>query len=603
MAINRGIFARPADHLRRVLRLKFLVAQPERLLDFFIKKFLIYASYVFYYPYWVWRNKSVRNGIFWFAILSAAVAEYFGVAALLSLLGMAGQFALAAGYMVFQFAIMFIFLSSTKNVELLPGDVSSKTFAKDWFGQKHIKDVVLGTFEMMSADNQEKMKALGATPPSGALLTGPPGTGKTLIAQCSASEISIPYIGLNGADLNAMFVGVGEMKVKSLYAKARRWANQYGGCVVFIDEIDAATSSRGGVEGEEEQGQVQRGGGGGLFGGGGMGIRSQLLTAMDGSKDPHIRTDLINIAFRFFGFEEIRDGVVFWLGATNRKGEVDPGFLRPGRLGDTIIQMDPPDKGSRRKIIQGYVNRITTDSTVDVEILANDTQGITPADIAGAFERVAARFTLKDGRTAISMVDIQAAVMEQEFGIANPIAEWEEGQKEQVATHEAGHAIAIHLLMKERRITNLSIIRRGKGTLGFVRKVSPDEIYAMPLEDLCAQIQVSWAGDIACEMIMGKRWTGGLGGDFKTIDMLMRSLAGHGYFADKLPRDPTQPFADEDIKKAADRYEARVKESMRAMVLKHREVIQDWRDALLDKGELNSAEVYETLEARGYEPV
>ncbi len=582
-----------SHHIRRISQVSYLKELPMRPVDFFIMKFIEYASYVLYYPYWVWRNKSVRNGIIWFAILSAIIAQYFGVAALLGLLGMVGQFAFAAMYMVFQFAVMFIFLSSTKNVEILPGDTGMVTFKTHFFGQKHIKEAVLGTLDMMSQKNQAAMKALGADPPSGAILTGPPGTGKTLIAQCTAGEIQIPYIGLNGSDLSAMFVGVGEMKVKALYAKARKWANQWGGCVIFIDEIDAATSSRGNVEGAEGQ-QAQRGGGG-MFGGGGMGIRSQLLTAMDGTKKPHIRTDLINFFFRFFGFEELRDGVVFWLGATNMLGSVDPAFLRPGRIGDMIIQVDVPDKGGRRQIIQGYVNQITVDDTVDVERLTNDTQGFSPADIAGAVKRVSARSTLREGRKAISQADIESALLEQMFGIANPIAEFDEGQREQVATHEAGHALETHLILaKKRRITHLSIIRRGKGMLGFMRKVSDEEIYAMPLAEVCAQIQISWAGDIACEILMGERWTGGRG-DFNSVDQMMRTLAGHGYFDDRLPLDPMNPFADKKIAKAADHYADRVKAIVRAHVTDYREVIEVLRDALLDKGELNSAEISELL--------
>ena len=581
---------RLSNHIKRITRLEYLMGIPMNTVDSFIKKVIIYSSFVLYYPYWVWRNKSIRNGIFWFAIISFLIVEYFSLAALLGLLGMAGQFIMAAMYMVFQLVIMFTFLSSTKNLEMLPGDEGAVTFAKDWFGQGHIKEVVLGTLAMMSKDKQEAMKALGAEPPRGMMLTGPPGTGKTLIAQCAASEINIPFIGLNGSDLSAMFVGVGEMKVKSLKSKAQRWADQYGGCIVFIDEMDAIASSRGSVEGEEEERSPQVGG---FFGGGGLGIRSQLLTAMQGTSELHLRKKLINSFFRFFGFEEVTQGRVFWLGATNRLSAVDIAFLRPGRM-DIIVQMDSPDKGSRRKIIQGYVDRITTDATVDVERLTIDNPRMTPADISGAIERVSARFTLRENRTAISMRDIEEAILEQTMGVANPIAEFDEGQKEQVATHESGHALLSHLLMPNQRITNLSIIRRGKGMLGFMREVSQEEVYAMPLSDVCARIQMLWAGDIACEILMGERWTGGRG-DFGQIDRMMRTLAGHGYFADRLPLDPMLPFADKAIQEDANRFADRVKSVTRKLVIEHKDVVENLRDVLLKRGELNSLDIYNIL--------
>ena len=593
-----AVLDRLLKHVKRVTRVSYLKNIPMGIVDSFIKTLIVYSSYVLYYPYWVWRNRTLRNALIGFAIASAIIIEFYGIALLLSLLGIAANFAISAMMMIGQFLILFTFLSNTKNVELQPGDVGTKTFKEHWFGQGHIKDVVLGTIAMMSQENKEKMEALGAVPPAGAMLTGPPGTGKTLIAMCTASEVSVPYIGINGADFNAMFIGVGEMKVKNLARKARKWANQWGGCVVFIDEADAVMMSRGGTEGDENKGFQ---GGGGIFGGG-MGIRSQLLTAMDGTQAPSIRTDLINFFFRFFGFEEMVDGVVFWLGATNRIGSIDGAFLRPGRM-DTIIQMDAPDKGSRRKIIQGYLNKIKTDDTVDVERLTDDSQGITPADISGAVERVAARFTMRDGRDAISQADIEGALLEQIVGIANPIAELDAGQKEQVATHEAGHALVSHVLMPKQRITNLSIIRRGKGILGFARSVSPDELYAYPLARICAMIQMAWAGDIACEVIMGERWSGGRG-DFDHVDVMMTTLARHGYFADQLPSNPADPFGDEEILKASKKYEVRMKAGTRALVDQERVTVMALRDALIEKGELNSAKIYSVLEEHGlYEQV
>jgi len=593
----KRILHRLFDHLKRVLQPRHLASLPESALDYFIRQIIVYSSYILYYPYWLWRKKSLRNIALWLGIISFLIVEFFGIAALLSLLGIAAQFAISALMMIGQFLLLFTFLSNTKNVELQPGDEGTKNFKEHFFGQNHIKEVLLGTIAMMSQENKAKMEALGATPPAGAMLTGPPGTGKTLIAMCAASEVNIPYIGLNGADFNAMFIGVGEMKVKGVGRKARKWANQYGGCVVFIDEADSVMMSRGGTEGDENKGLQ---GGGGIFGGG-MGIRSQLLTAMDGTQEPSIRTDLINFFFRFFGFEEMVDGVVFWLGATNRINAIDGAFLRPGRM-DITIQMDAPDRGSRRKIIQGYVDKITTDDDVDVDRLTDDLQGSTPADAAGAIERVAARFTMKDGRDRISHADIEDAFLEQMFGIANPIAEFEPGQREQVAVHEAGHAVITRLLMKDRRITNLSIVRRGKGMLGFMRKVAPEEIYAMPLDDLGAQIQISWAGDIACEIVLGRRWSGGYGGpssDFATVINFMKMIANHGVFADRLPLDPMNPFADEKIQEAAIEYHAEMKASTRAMIRKYEPLVKDLRDGLLEHGELNSLQILETLEKHG----
>ena len=56
------------------------------------------------------------------------------------------------------------------------------------------------------------------------LLWGPPGTGKTLMAEAVAGETGKPFVFVDpGAFIN-MFMGVGILKVKSLFRKLRKLA-------------------------------------------------------------------------------------------------------------------------------------------------------------------------------------------------------------------------------------------------------------------------------------------------------------------------------------------------------------------------------------------
>ena len=78
--------------------------------------------------------------------------------------------------------------------------------------------------------------------PGGILLWGPPGTGKTLMAEAVAGETGKPYVFVDpGAFIN-MFMGVGILKVKSLFRKLRKLALRYGGVIVFFDEADSLGS-------------------------------------------------------------------------------------------------------------------------------------------------------------------------------------------------------------------------------------------------------------------------------------------------------------------------------------------------------------------------
>lgn len=587
----RKILRRAGAWLYRVTRLSYITAIPMRIVDHIILKIIRYSSYAIYYPAWLWRNKSLRNIIIWLSIISALGVEFFGIATVLGIWMQIGNFALAGVFMIAQFAILFFFLSSTKNVETIPGDKGLVSFSKDYFGNRYLIDAVRESVSLMTPENRDKLKALGAEPINGMMLVGPPGTGKTLLVQCLAYDIDAAFIGMSGTDFQAMFIGVGPMKVMRTASKAQNKADEYGSCIVFIDEIDAIGQSRGGVEGEK--GQPQGGAAGGLFGGGGLGVISKLLTVMDGTKDLHLRKKVENFSRLFFGYEPITQGQILWMGATNRPSSLDPALIRPGRI-DKMIQVDPPDRGSRQKIIEGYLGKIVHDDTVDIPRLTDDLQGVTPAQIANSVQRGAARFTIKEGRNAISMRDIEEALQEDLVGLANPIVDFDPLQKEQVATHEAGHALISHLLMPWKRITTVSIIRRGKGILGYMRDVSSTEVYSQPFEHLLATIQVLWAGDIATDVLMGKRWTGA-STDLRYVENLKTVLAMHGVFAGRVPLNRMFPYEDPEIKEAAMNYDMRAQAGTRALLTKEKEALVALRDALLDHEELNSEEVYDIL--------
>src|SRR5439155_14580726 len=88
-------------------------------------------------------------------------------------------------------------------------------------------------------EQPELIEEKGGKVPKGILLWGPPGTGKTLMAKAVAGETSKPFIFVEpGAFIN-MFFGVGILKVKSLFRKARKLSLRYGGVVMFFDEADA----------------------------------------------------------------------------------------------------------------------------------------------------------------------------------------------------------------------------------------------------------------------------------------------------------------------------------------------------------------------------
>jgi transitional endoplasmic reticulum ATPase len=179
-----------------------------------------------------------------------------------------------------------------------------------------------------------------ATPPKGILLYGPPGTGKTLMAKAAANESEANFISIKGPELLSKWVGESEKGVREIFRKARQAAP----CIIFFDELDAIAPTRG-DHGDSHV--TER-------------VISQFLTEMDGL--------------------EILTNVVV-IGATNRPDIIDPALLRPGRF-DRILYVPPPDRESRVQIIKIHTKKKPLDEDVNIEELADKTDGYTGADIA-----------------------------------------------------------------------------------------------------------------------------------------------------------------------------------------------------------------------------
>ncbi len=203
---------------------------------------------------------------------------------------------------------------------------------------------------------------LGLQPCRGILLHGPPGCAKTTLARAAAGSSGVAFLSLSPAQVYASsYVGEAERVVRQSFHLARATTP----CILFFDEIDSIFGDGSSTDG-------------GSLGGGGRGssaearVLSTFLNEMDG----------VDIA------ETGKDGVLV-LGATNRPWTLDPALLRPGRLGDKIIFLPPPDEEARRSIFekQFHLSSANNDEKnwdLDVSILAELSEGMTGAEIVGA---------------------------------------------------------------------------------------------------------------------------------------------------------------------------------------------------------------------------
>lgn len=84
-----------------------------------------------------------------------------------------------------------------------------------------------------------KLCLTGIKPPKGVILYGPPGTGKTLLAKAVANQTSATFLRVVGSELIQKYLGDGPKLVRELF----RVAEEHAPSIVFIDEIDAVSSS------------------------------------------------------------------------------------------------------------------------------------------------------------------------------------------------------------------------------------------------------------------------------------------------------------------------------------------------------------------------
>lgn len=305
--------------------------------------------------------------------------------------------------------------------------------------------------------NPEKYAEMGARMPKGVLLYGPPGTGKTLLARALAGEAGVPFFALSGSDFVEKYVGVGAMRVRELFRRARK----AGKCVIFIDEIDAMGKMRGENSSDERDQTL-----------------NALLSEMSG-----FRAD---------------EGILV-IAATNRIDTLDSALTRPGRF-DRKIEVGLPGRRERRSILALHGRGKPMADDVDWDQIAAETAYFSGASLENLLNE-AAILAVERGKSAIGMSELRTALDEASVGKARE-SHASDRERRIIAIHESGHAIAVCSLLGEGALRRVSILPAGHGAAGY-NLTAPEERILYEKSDLEKQLCVLLAGRAAEELVFG----------------------------------------------------------------------------------------------------
>lgn len=360
-----------------------------------------------------------------------------------------------------------------KMTSMLKKSIKGKDINVYWddvIGMEETKQEALEVVRLIK--DRAELQRIGGKILRGMLMIGPPGCGKTYLAKAIATEANLPFISMSGSEFVEMFVGVGASRIRKLFKQARQLAYSEGGCVVFIDELDAVGARRATDRGFGGQTEFNT-------------TLNQLLVEMDGLKE--------------------KDYNIVVIGATNApESFIDPALLRPGRF-DRKIYVDLPNLEEREKLLNYYLKEVKYDPSLAIPRLARMTVGHSPADIANLV-REAALIAVRNKKESITLKEITEALDRIEMGIKHKRV-FSEQERKKVAYHEAGHAIVMYLLHPTADVFKASIASRGEA-LGMVVSHPHEEIHVRTKEEMSGVIKYCLGSYVAEKLKFGTTTTG-----------------------------------------------------------------------------------------------
>jgi cell division protease FtsH len=458
---------------------------------------------------------------------------------------------------------------------------------------------------------------LGGNPRRGILFEGKPGTGKTHMAKAMAAEAGVPFFFVSAPSFHSMWFGMTAFKIRAFFKTLKKAARKEGGAIGFIEEMDAVGAARGGAAHMiERRGgmSVER-----MVDSGSGGMVNELLIQLQSFDTPpfgmRMGNSLKGLLNQLLPPEhqlkrrKAAYSNVLIIGATNRADSLDPALMRPGRF-DRTLYFDLPSKAGRRDLVDYFLARRAHAHDMDREDLREElaamTLGYTPAMLEHILDE-ALVWAIREGRRELTWKDVQRARLSEEIGLAQPVA-YTMHERNLIATHEAGHAVAAYLCAKDhRKLEVLSIIKR-RQALGLLAHSDAEERFTKTRSELEATLKIALAGMAAEQLYFGESGTGP-SSDLSAATLLAAQMVGSfGMGSTLISYDAVDsgPYtasnivakvlSSDDAKKEMEELLARQKDEVAYLLEQNSDLVDALRDALLEHEELLGDEIAAVLE-------
>jgi cell division protease FtsH len=283
--------------------------------------------------------------------------------------------------------------------------------------------------------------------------------------------------------------------------------------------------------------------------------------------------------------------------------------MRPGRF-DRTLYFDLPSRNGRRELVDYFLERRAHADDMDREDLRGElaamTLGYSPAMLEHILDE-ALVWAIREGRKELTWKDVQRARLSEEIGLAQPVA-YTDRERDLIATHEAGHAVAAYLFASDwRKMEVLSIIKR-RQALGLLAHSDTEERFTKTKSELESTIRIALGGMCAEELFFGEHGTGpysdlvaatNLGAQMIGAFGMGRSLVSYEAVNNgphSSPNIVAKVLSNEDTKREVEDLLVDQKNQVRYKLEHNRDLIEALRDELLEKEELLGDDIRAVIE-------